>query len=207
MPPHESSERTARQLYHMDQSWIHACLPARPRRAAAAPPTNPACASGPAGGAGGGRSGSVPRHAAPCTHYHARGGDEQEHALAHGLTHCGRLNARLGCDFCSILLLESLADVGQKWVGGFSIWCIVHCFSFYWTLTLFGEIIFRPPLNILHFLLLEDAVLVIIWFCLNNFGPPVFVEILTWISHDTSPSLKARFGSAPSATRPYELSC
>ena len=42
------------------------------------------------------RKRAVPRHAAPCTHYHARDGDGQEHAFAHGLALYGRLNARLG---------------------------------------------------------------------------------------------------------------
>ena len=143
------------------------------RLAAAAPPTKPA----------GGRSGSVARHATPCTHYHARDGAVQEHAFTHSLGSTGILYfGWAGVRSFRIMLKLWLINVktGQGWFLNYV--KFLAYYFFYWTVTLFGgQRFFTPVINI-FLLSVESCACYLVVSILDQ----LFLEILTRTSYATS---------------------
>ena len=141
------------------------------RLAAAAPPTKPA----------GGRSGSVARHATPCTHYHARDGAVQEHAFTQ--SQGSTVILWLGPGTILSNYVKTMAYQCQNRMGFLNYVKVLAYYFFYWTVTLFGGQRFFIPLINIFLLSVESCACYLVVSILDQ----LFLEILTWTSYATSP--------------------
>ena len=150
------------------------------RLAAAAPPTKPA----------GGRSGSVARHATPCTHYHARDGAEQEHAFTQ--SQGSTVILWLGPGTILSNYVKTMAYQCQNRMGFLNYVKVLAYYFFYWTVTLFGGHRFFTPPN-KHFPSI-CRILCLLFGCLN-FGSVVLRNLDTDLVCHITATNKTPFGS------------